>query len=41
MLIDRAGRLRLHEFGRVDELALGIWLGRLMAEACLHGEGRG
>lgn len=32
MLIDRAGRLRVHEFGRVDDLQLGVWLGRLLAE---------
>lgn len=32
MLIDRAGRLRLHEFGRVDDLRLGIELGRLLTE---------
>jgi hypothetical protein len=32
MLIDRAGRLRLHEFGRVDDLHLGMEIGRLLAE---------
>jgi len=32
MLIDRAGCLRLDKFGRVDELELGMWLGRLLAE---------
>ena len=32
MLIDRAGRLRVHEFGRGDDLQLGVWLGRLLAE---------
>lgn len=32
MLIDRQGRLRLHEFGRVDDLALGLTLGQLLAE---------
>lgn len=32
MLIDRAGRLRVHEFGRIDDLRLGVWLGRLLAE---------
>lgn len=33
MLVDRAGRLRLHEFGRVDDLRLGIELGRMLADA--------
>lgn len=32
MLIDHAGRLRMHEFGRIDDLRLGVWLGRLLAE---------
>ncbi len=32
MLIDAAGRLRLHEFGRIDDLRLGVLLGRLLAE---------
>jgi hypothetical protein len=32
MLIDRAGHLRLHEFGRIDDLRPGIWPGRLCAE---------
>lgn len=32
MLIDRQGRLRSHEFGRVDDLALGLTLGQLIAE---------
>lgn len=32
MLIDRAGRLRVHEFGLVDDLQLGVWLGSLLAE---------
>lgn len=32
MLIDRAGRLRLHEFGQTDDLRLGMWLGRLLAD---------
>ncbi len=31
MLIDPAGRLRLHEFGRIDDLRLGVLLGRLLA----------
>ena len=40
MLIDQAGRLRFHEFGRIDDLRLGIWLGRLLAEqAGLIGDG--
>lgn len=32
MLVDRSGRLRLHEFGRIDDLRLGLWLGRLLVE---------
>jgi hypothetical protein len=32
ILVDRAGHLRLHEFGQVDDLALGVMLGRLLAE---------
>lgn len=32
MLIDRAGRLRVHDFGRVEDLRLGVLLGRLLAE---------
>ena len=32
ILIDRAGKLRLHEFGQIDDLRLGMMLGRLLAE---------
>lgn len=32
MLIDRAGRLRFHEFGQVDDLRLGVQIGHLLAE---------
>jgi hypothetical protein len=32
MLIDRAGKLRLQEFGGVDDLRLGMMLGQLLAE---------
>ena len=32
ILIDRDGKLRLHEFGRMDDLRLGMMLGRLLAE---------
>lgn len=32
VIIDRAGRVRLHAFGRVEDLALGALLGRLLAE---------
>ncbi len=32
LLVDRAGRLRAHEFGQIDDLALGVWLGKLLAE---------
>jgi hypothetical protein len=33
LLIDRNGRLRCQEFGRVDDLSLGVWIGRLLAES--------
>ena len=32
VVIDRLGRMRLHEFGQVDDFALGVFLGRLLAE---------
>ena len=32
ILIDRAGKQRLHEFGRMDDLRLGMMLGQLLAE---------
>ncbi|MFN0316823.1 MAG: peroxiredoxin family protein [Burkholderiales bacterium] len=32
ILIDRAGRLRAHEFGKVDDMALGARIARLLAE---------
>jgi hypothetical protein len=32
VLLDRAGRIRLHQFGRVDDLPLGMLLGQLLAE---------
>jgi peroxiredoxin len=32
LLFDRNGRLRLHHFGHVDDLALGIVLGQLIQE---------
>lgn len=32
ILIDRAGRVRADEFGAVDDLKLGMTLGRLLAE---------
>lgn len=32
ILIDRTGKLRLHEFGRMDDLRLGMMLGQLLAE---------
>lgn len=32
ILLDRAGRVRLNRFGRVDDLELGTMLGRLLAE---------
>ena len=33
LLIDRQGRLRLHEFGQLDDLALGLHIGALLAES--------
>lgn len=33
LLIDRQGRLRVQHFGQVDDLALGVVLGRLLAES--------
>lgn len=33
ILIDRDGKLRLHEFGRMDDLRLGMILGQLLAES--------
>lgn len=32
LLLDRAGRLRLHHFGQIDDLVLGVALGSLLAE---------
>lgn len=32
ILIDRAGKLRLNQFGRMDDLRLGMMLGQLLAE---------
>ena len=32
MIVDREGRVRQIAFGTVDELALGTYLGRLLAE---------
>ncbi len=37
VLIDRAGKLRLHEFERMDDLRLGMMLGRLLAEGLQAG----
>ena len=33
ILIDRAGKLRMHEFGRMEDLRLGMMLGQLLAES--------
>jgi len=33
VLIDKAGRIALHHFGAIDDLALGARIGRLLAEA--------
>lgn len=32
LLFDRSGRLRLHSFGRLDDLTLGLQIGALVAE---------
>jgi len=32
LLLDRAGRLRLHHFGHLDELQLGLAIGQLLTE---------
>ena len=32
ILIDRAGHIRFHEFGRPDDLKVGMVLGSLLAE---------
>jgi len=32
LLIDKAGRLRLHKFGHVSDLMLGLWVGTLLPE---------
>ncbi|MFN2335066.1 MAG: TlpA family protein disulfide reductase [Wenzhouxiangellaceae bacterium] len=33
ILLDRSGRVRLNRFGRVDDLELGLMLGKLLAES--------
>jgi len=33
MLIDRNGHRRWQEFGLIDDLSLGVWIGRLLAES--------
>ena len=37
VLIDRRGDIRLQHFGRIDDLALGAWIGQLMAEPAPQG----
>ncbi|MGE0804220.1 MAG: redoxin domain-containing protein [Burkholderiaceae bacterium] len=32
VLIDKLGRVRLHHFGRLDDMALGAFVGRLLCE---------
>ena len=32
LLLDKQGRIRLHEFGRTDDLRIGAEIGRLIAE---------
>ncbi len=39
LLFDRQGRLRVHEFGQVHDLVLGLHLGQLLAEPPVHGQG--
>ena len=36
LLIDREGRLRLHKFGRLDDLRLGAAIATLLGEAGTH-----
>jgi len=38
ILIDCDGKLRLHEFGRMDDLRLGMMLGQLLAEGLSAGQ---
>ena len=33
LLLDQAGRLRLHHFGRIDDMALGALIGQLIAQS--------
>lgn len=37
LVLDRQGRLQLHHFGQIDDLALGALLGRLIAGPALPG----
>jgi hypothetical protein len=37
LLIDRQGRLRLHQFGHVDDLRLGAAISALLAEPGTEG----
>lgn len=32
ILLDRAGQVRLHQFGQVEDLRLGVVIGQLLAE---------
>lgn len=36
LVIDRQGRLRLHHFGRADDIKVGAIIGRLVAESAPH-----
>jgi len=38
LLIDKAGRLRAHHFGSIDELQLGVVLGQLLSEGVPSGD---
>ncbi|MGB6100419.1 MAG: redoxin domain-containing protein [Comamonas sp.] len=38
LLIDKAGRLRAHHFGSIDELQLGVVLGQLLSEGAPSGD---
>lgn len=39
LVLDRQGRVQLHHFGQIDDLALGALLGRLIASPTPPGEG--
>ena len=38
ILIDKSGRLRLHKFGHISDLILGVSIGTLLSETISHTE---